>query len=1684
MGRGALPSVANGKGITMSPRASKSFIVQLVLSAWILGVSAIGPTVHAAQGEPTMHEGSAPFDLQQSWKAVDNAITEQRFEAASTVVREILGHAREAKLDDEITRALIKETQLRHGLHGPEKATLFLRDEAWPENGRSRLILGLFYGSSLARYLSDYSYEIAGREKVATTDTTDLKLWTQGQITDEIRRVYGEVWRQREGWGGASIGEFAEHIEQNGYPARIRGTLRDAVTYLWVDHLQDHLFWTPRQEAVLPPLRTLLDEPAGEGETVDDTAHPLERVRFLLEDLAAWHDGRREPEAALEARLTWRRVAAASYRHSDDRDALLESLQSLLDAFDHRLPWWSKGQALLAEQLRSQDRPDALVRARDAARRGAEAHPRSRGGQECRALVEQLEAVSFSLASMALDGPGRRSLELTHTNLDHVFFRAFALGPLHVEGRPGHGSRPTYREVEALIAGHPPVAEWAVKLEPMDDLRAHRTFVTPPLEANGLYVVLASKRADFERRENQMTAILLQLTDLVLRVEAPERAKGSEWTARLRSGDRGEPVPGARIQLYRQERDGRRLVSEQTTDRDGTAIIQRSVLDSPDSDRGRWTAHTLVASTGDGETLDRVEAPAPIYPYTPLTVDEGPTFLAFTDRSAYRPGQTVHWKIAVYRRGAPASRPGSSPFSAVAGQKAAVRLLDANGEQITVANVETNAWGSASGSFVLPPGRALGRWFLQADEQHFLTDFSVEEYKRPTFRVELETPEKAPRLGEETVLSGEARYYFGLPVTGGEARWRVTRFPVRPRFFCWPPLPMPEPLILAAGTSPLGTDGRFTVRFTPQADDRVDPSQRTLMRYRFQVEAEITEPGGETRQSEKAYVAGWVAVEADIESELAFFTADEPVHLTVRRHFDGQAKPGVGTWSLVRLRQPDSVPAPADLPPDQVMEGNTTEGDRRRARWDTFTTARHLLAMWPDGDEVASGELDHGDDGRASLDAAVEPGAYRLIYRTVDAFGETLERRHELLVVADDGPAIALPGMLLAQKDTVKVGETVRFLVLSGFDDQAMDFRLAHGDAVEHRLLRSNGRPQLIEFEAGPSDRGGFQARLSLIHDYQRVSDQAEVSVPWSDRELHVELASFRDTLRPGGRETWRVKLKPEPGTDAEDPASVELLAYMFDKSLELFGSHNYPHPDGLFPRAPDLNQAQDGLGSGPVVWQHRDNPRRAHLPGLTPDRLLFFDNIPIGGPGGRGGMRFREMPMMAMKAAPVPEADMQTVAIERSAVLTGEIYAARGQTMSAALAFDAAEPSPPPPAEPGAPTGDGPELRTDFSETAFWYPHLLLDEDGGVSFEFTVPDSVTEWDVWIHALSRKLGHGTLRRQVRTVKDLLVRPSLPRFFRQGDTAELRVVIGNSGSEPLAGDLDFAVLDAISEADVSASFGLRAVGDTRFEVAAGESITRRFQIVVPDRVGAVAVRAVASAGDRSDGELRPLPVLPSRLFLSQSRFAALQGPGETELVFDDLLQADDDPSLRHESLVVTLDAQLFYAVLGSLPYLVEYPYECVEQTLNRFVSTGMLASLFERYPSVAKMAAGLAKDRDTPVAPWQEEDPNRRMLLEETPWLRTARGGDTPDGTELLKILDPQVAEAQRRKSLGELTELQGPDGGFPWWSGGPSSPYITMYVLQGLARAMEYDVRIPEELVQGAWRYLADWSESRPTSID
>ena len=821
-----------------------------------------------------------------TWAEVDALVKDQKFAEAAKRVDGILRAAEKREDEAQWTKALVRRVQLETGLHGYETAVRLLKDEPWPKGLLAQTTLDLFYAQSLVQYERSYSWEIGKREKVESAGPIDLKAWTRAQILGEAEKAYRRAWDRRGELGKLPVGALGEYVDPNNYPKDVRGTLRDAVSYLFAALYADSSRWTPEQSNGMYrlDLPALLEREGSDADArlADPAAHPVEKLVAILGDLESWHGALGQRPAELEARLERLRRLNAAFSEASDRAAIRKDLEARLPRY-RDVPWWSMGMAELADLRRAEDAPDNQIRARAAALEGFRAYPQSPGGLRSSDIVAAIEAPEYQPTSMSSDGLDRRSIRVTHKNLSSLFFRAYRVDfEARIPARTDYGLFPNAEEVRGLVRGGagPPAAAWEAALPPTPDFREHATYVTPPIRDTGVYVIVVSARPDFAESDNRVSSVTIVLSDLVLATH-PEV---SAISVRALAGSTGQAVAGVEVALWAYDwtEHGHHRLTTATSDAQGLVRFAWA----PGMERRNYF---LLAKKGRQIAIESQN----IFLSPPSEPADETRALVYTDRAIYRPLQKILWKTVAYRGIA-----GSGSYRTEAQSPITVTLVDANGQAVESKSLSTNSFGSAAGEFVIPAGRALGRWSVRSSPSGEAS-VQVEEYKRPTFEVKWEEPKSPLRLNQKAVISGSARYYFGLPVTNGSVRWRIVREPQFPWWWWrWGPGAGGSSQTVAQGTSALKEDGTFEAAFTAAADERLAGSSRDVT-YRFAATADVTDEGGETRSAERGFRLGFVAVEAQVRLETGFVREGEPVSITlVRTDLDGAPSPGPGSWRL------------------------------------------------------------------------------------------------------------------------------------------------------------------------------------------------------------------------------------------------------------------------------------------------------------------------------------------------------------------------------------------------------------------------------------------------------------------------------------------------------------------------------------------------------------------------------------------------------------------------------------------------------------------------------------------------------------------------------------------------------------------------------------------------------------------
>ncbi len=646
----------------------------------------------SAPGATTRPEGAEPkvpatMNPTAAWKEIDRLLDEQKLSEAADRLEPLVESARATGDEANWARALVRQSQVRTSLGGLETAVEEMKAQPWPPGSVARAAVELYYAHALLEYLSGYDWEIRQRERVVSDEKVDLKAWTAEQIAAEAERSFLAVWERREELGSVAVGDFP-YLQANDFPKGIRDSLRDAVSYLFVERLLgDSSFWSASEanDAWQLDLGNLLaerpDVPAG-------AVHPLLRAVAVLADLEQWHRGRRELGAELQAYLHREALLSEHRQGEEDRRRRREALEQRLPRFRGD-PWWSMGVYSLAQDLdQVASDPERRIRARALALEGERAYPGTHGAQRCRQLIAQIESPDYQLQSMTVDGADRRSIEITHRNLAQLHLRAYPIDlAAELSRNEFRGLFPNDdREIERLLAAEPAAAEWKVALPPTADYLPHRTFATPPLtrpeplphrRLGGALVRQAG--------QSPRGAAVHPVGSGADRRECEHPLGGARSS---RGATAGAPA-GVEVALYRNTwREAPTRISAVRTDAAGRATFAFP-------GESGYSNFLVVARRGDDIAVAQRYGGQPQPGVSPYT-----SSLLFTDRAIYRPEQKLYWKVLAYESGRGRGELTPAPETPVE-----VSLTDPNGEKVAAVTVTTNRFGTAAGEFEIPAGR-------------------------------------------------------------------------------------------------------------------------------------------------------------------------------------------------------------------------------------------------------------------------------------------------------------------------------------------------------------------------------------------------------------------------------------------------------------------------------------------------------------------------------------------------------------------------------------------------------------------------------------------------------------------------------------------------------------------------------------------------------------------------------------------------------------------------------------------------------------------------------------------------------------------------------------------------------------------------------------------------------------------
>ena len=1602
--------------------------------------------------------------LAQTIAQADQAYQDGDFTAAKAQYAKILDTAS----GDVFRKAQLRYAACEYGAGEFLNAAQTIYSYTLPEDAlwQARFLLYRIY---MAKRVATTYRPILNKTAIdSTASQEDKTQWTREQWQQQIDKDYRQLWKLRAPLTKAPIEQETLILNLKDTDMRRMATLFDFAVNSWREYLQEN----PKMS--VPALEEV---PADYlNGTVRLKESPSKQTTLLISQIlqtASLLDGKNRQNA----RLFWKTDAilqpfssSNNFVFEKENAAIQEAtaqLQLIINPPADKPSFWdrlkssttvqpktdyARGYAAwqLAQMLVDHKK---YAQALDVCQKAQKELEASYFTQMCSQIAQDITRVTLS-AQNDNEPFNRQQPQLTFSgkNLKKVYARVYATS--YDELTRLYRSRFNRRTVnswgEVTQLNSQDIPEFLRK-QPMLEKTANVKFeqtgeaqtgtLTLPTLMPGFYVVLASDSASFKVEQSNLCGWVVNATDLAVFATAAIAADPADYTAQRGQAAKtltpdvfhiytvdlqtGRPQPDTKLDLITDWNGSREKAQ---TNQDGLADLARRVTVSA-QERNDNAGYSLdIFAEKDNSvayTTNRL--------YFHFYNDAPIQLFAQTDRPVYRPGQTVQLAVEALER-LPRG------LKTLANGAAQFQVEDPNGKRIFSAKAMLDNLGSAQVRLVLPDNTLLGTYSVSAQvtaskrTYRVYHSFRVEEYKRPDYELTLSQPEKALAYGKKAVLIGSARYYMGTPLEKAKVTYTLKRKNYRPPFYWWWFWPLEtEEKIIEQGQTVTDDEGTFKVTFTPARQSENEEFAR------YELEASVYDDSGRSVSAARTYKISAHPHLFKVDFAQGFYDANRPGKLADIALTDADGNNVSGKVSVKAV----------------LLENRQPKRPARQARcYNCPSQSAPLEELYKDfaAQKTAFTQiLQFQEPGALAVRLPALPeGVYRLELSSPQAATQQM-----IFVVAKEKSALKLPDVALVQHASYYPGEILRVLVGAGDIQGSKRVEIYQQNKfLTHRALLGEG-VEVFSLPLTQNHRGGVALGWFSASDYVFHSAQTSAQVPFDNKKLSVRL-DVPKTIKPGETVNWAVSVK-----DAmNNPVNGILNLTAYDKSLDYY-----------VPNKPSLSFEQlyrQHTGAAETVASRQGPTTNAYfkkeVSAPQPFHLLPLPTLNLQIPWRAYGVNKRLMlgasgaapMMMAAKsfAAPRAVAD-DAMMVQNSAQEAFAETEEAVMTDRAALADNPEEPSP--------------EIRTDFSETAYFNPALPV-VGGKANLRFTSPQSLTTWNLFGFALTPDADFGEVTASWLTQKEMMLRLQMPRFYREKDHGVIQAALTNQTDKKLTAQVSLSLTK--NGADALPAFGITRAEQT-ITVPAHTTQFVSWKIAVPANPDIYQVTAVARAGTQSDAEQKSLPVLPGKMRLLAAVHSALKN-GINTLTLSELEKV---PAAEVEMTALTLQPSLALSVINDMPHLLSSPYKDLVSSLNRYVPLAVVHQFYTTFPEL-KEAVKKLPARNGQTASWNEKDPLRLQLLEQTPWLRQAQGRRAKEA-DIINLFDAGIVSKQLEKELNNITRLQNASGAFSWFAGGPDDEYLTLYALDAFSQALAYEAKIAVVPAQKAFNYMVPKIEER-----
>lgn len=986
-------------------------------------------------------------------------------------------------------------------------------------------------------------------------------------------------------------------------------------------------------------------------------------------------------------------------------------------------------------------------------------------------------------------------------------------------------------------------------------------------------------------------------------------------------------------------------------------------------------------------------------------------FKTYTDRAIYRPGQKVDFKIIALEE-VP-----KKETILLKEMPVEIEIKDQNGKLIWKNKLISNQFGSVSSSFVLPQnGFLLGNLFftINGGHQHY---FKVEEYKRPTFDIVFDTVKGKVKLGDSLTISGKVNAFAGYPISNATVSINISQQNYFPH---WCDVHYEESHQTQQINAVTNESGTFKFTFLPTRS-------KYLFGSHFSFNATVIDISGETHEASTSLFIGEQSYSIAMTlPENMLSTKGNKVQVNVQNNQGVQQK-GVNV-SYTLTKQTSKKWFASTIERAEYQAFSTDEFERNFPLISYGTNPNNEVK-----ETIAEGKLKSGESLDINQLLKNKPGHYILSAETIDETGEKsiVTNKFNFIVPTSKTEQHQSEFWVVSTAKNSKIGDEVDFNI--GSSHKSMNVFVEYDNRkneTNYKWVTVRGR-KTIHFKITEKEKDGFILNFIAVKNGKLFNESIFVPVQNHEKEVGIKLQTMRDFIQPGSKENWTISV-----TDSSHQSpKAELLVGMYDASLDALTPHFW---DYIYRRKVYLSSN----------WRENYSNNLLNETGSWNANFAFDDPFYSQSRGYGNNVYFDDgIKMLAM--------EQRLEGIKEVSVVLNKKDLNNSDKEELEL-----------------PQKSIIQPRTNFNETAFFYPTVYADSSHNYRFEFTLPDALTTWRFMAFAHTKDLKTGYFEQSFEAKKELMIEPNEPRFFREGDMFLFSSKVTNTTANDEDVTVRLKLIDPITEKDVTSSFG--SLTEKKVTLVKNSTMEISWELTIPvGQFSEVAYLVELEGSKFLDAEKKIIPILSNRQLISVAKPFVKTTAGEQTFSLEKINQLSK--TADKISLKLEMQTQPLWTTLMSLPYLMEFPYECAEQTFARYFGNVVAQKIIADNPAFKRV-----------IDSWKMQDPNaflselaknpelKSIVLNETPWLMDAQN-EAQQRQNLAILFDKNTLSNSIQSTINKLKDMKAPDGGWSWFGAEKSNIYITQHIVSGFGQLKRLGIQFDEEIVESAVIFLENY---------